>query len=218
MFLTIVVVLLHTLFYAPADSLESGRVLAVSTNIPYDVTYIPGYGVTSVPSFSLEYYPSGKGRFSFGLDFESPWWAHPGEHRFLQINNLTVNGRWYFQKKYAGDYHGLYALASGGAVRYGIGFNAKGWQGEGFHLSSGIGYKFTLGKSGRFFMDLGLSLGWLHSRYDPFVWGNDSTGRYYYDYSGIPEEFELRNKALDWLGPTRAWISVGVELFKHKAR
>ena len=33
-------------------------VIGLSTNLLFDATYIPSYGFTSVPSFSLEYYPS----------------------------------------------------------------------------------------------------------------------------------------------------------------
>ena len=43
-------------------------VIGISTNLPYDITYIPGYGLTSVPSLSLEYYPS-KGKFRVTCKF-----------------------------------------------------------------------------------------------------------------------------------------------------
>ena len=189
--------------------------IAVSTNLPYDLTYFPGYGITSIPSLGVEYYPSGHKRFSFGLDFECPFWAHYDTHRFLQANNLTLSSRWYFQKGYKGDYHGLFLYAGAGAARYGIGWDAHGWQGEGFHLSAGLGWKFALGRKSRFFMDMGLAGGWFHSRYDPYVYGYDATGWYYYDYTGLPENFIKRNQALDWFGPTRVWISIGMELFKR---
>ena len=39
---------------------------------------------------------------------------------------------------------------------------------------------------------------------------------YYYDYVGLPEEFVRRNHALNWIGPTRVWISIGIELFSRK--
>ena len=216
---TVIALLISTLLGAGLDEeIKTERVLAVSTNIPYDITYVPGYGVTSIPSVGMEFYPAGNGRWTFGLDVECPMWAHPEDHRYMQVNNLTFNTRWYFLPKYTGNHKGLYALASAGAARFGIGFNAKGWQGEGFHLSAGMGYKVPLGKAKRFFLDMGLAFGWLHAYYDPYVWGNDSTGRYYYDFSGNPEEFIKRNKGLDLLWPTRAWLSVGVELFKRKAK
>ena len=63
-------------------------VIGISTNLPYDITYIPGYGLTSIPSFSLEFYPA-KGKFTFGADVEWPMWRHPENHRYMQVNNLT---------------------------------------------------------------------------------------------------------------------------------
>ena len=188
-------------------------VLAVSTNLPYDITYIPGYGLTSIPSLSLEYYPSNYGHWTVGADVEFPMWQHWDTHSFMQIQNLTLNTRYYFKR---GRYHGLYLLANVNAARYGIGWNAKGWEGEGLGVSAGIGYKLTLFK--RLFLDAGVALGYFHSRYDPYEYGFDSTRKYYYDYVGLPEEFIPRNHALDWFGPTRIWIAIGLDLFSRKTK
>ena len=199
-----------------SETVQSGKgkpVLAISTNIPYDITYVPRYGLTSIPSLSLEYYPSSYGHWSFGADAEFPMWKHWDEHRFLQIQNLTLNTRFYLKK---GDYRGLYALANVNAARYGIGWDAKGWEGEGFGVSAGLGYKFSL--CGRLFLDTGVALGYFHSRYDPYEYGFDSTQRYYYDYVGLPEDFVIRNHTLDWFGPTRVWIALGYDFFTRKAR
>ncbi|MBQ9548027.1 MAG: DUF3575 domain-containing protein [Bacteroidales bacterium] len=193
-------------------------VLALSTNLPYDITYIPGYGATSIPSVSLEYYPARYGRISVGADLECPMWVHADEHRYMQINNLTLNGRYYFSPKYNGDFRGPYALVSLGAARYAIGWDEKGWEGEGVSASAGIGYKRSFRRGGRLFWDAGLALGWFHTLYDPYVWGDDTTLRYYYDYSGLPENFRERNHSLDWFGPTRVWFSIGIDLFNRKIR
>ncbi len=189
--------------------------LGISTNLPYDIIYIPGYGLTSVPSFSIEYYPA-SGKFTFGADVEWPMWRHPQEHRYFQINNLTLWGRYYFKPEVE-RVKGLYLLANINAVQYGIGFNAnQGWEGEGLGASLGVGYKLYLGK--HVFLDAGAAFGYFYSWYDPYVWGNDATGRYYYDYYGNPEEFVPRNKRLQWFGPTRVYISLGIDLFNRKDR
>ena len=193
-------------------------VLALSTNLLYDLTYIPGYGLTSIPSLSLEYYPRNYGRFSFGADVEWPMWRHWDEHRFFQIQNVTLNARWYFVRNYQHNFRGPYVLANVNGVRYGIGFDADtGWEGEGIGASAGIGYKHSLFGSKRLFWDTGIALGFFYSRYDPYVWGNDPTKRYYYDYDGLPENFVKRNHALEWVGPTRIWFSIGVDLFNRKS-
>jgi len=193
------------------EPVKKKPVLAISTNIPYDITYIPNYGLTSIPSFSVEYYPSNYGHWTFGADLEIPMWQHWDTHKFMQIQNLTLNTRYYFK---GGNYHGLYLLANVNAARYGIGWDAKGWEGEGLGISVGAGYKLTIYK--RLFLDAGIAVGYFYSRYDPYEYGFDSTQRYYYDYVGVPEDFVPRNHALNWFGPTRVWISIGFELFGRK--
>ena len=188
-------------------------VIGVSTNLPYDITYIPNYGLTSIPSLSLEIYP-GKGKFTFGADVEWPMWKHPQEHRYLQINNLTLWSRFYFKPK-EGRFRGWYLLANVNAARYGIGWNGRGWEGEGLGASLGVGYKVTIG---RFFVDMGLAAGYFYSGYDPYVWGADATGWYYYDFAGDPDQFVKLNSRLSWIGPTRVYISIGVDLFNRKKK
>lgn len=188
-------------------------VLGVSTNLAYDVTYIPHYGLTSIPSFSLEFYPLA-GKFTFGADVEWPMWKHPQEHRYLQINNLTLWSRFYFKPK-EGRFRGWYLLANVNAARYGIGWDGRGWEGEGLGASLGVGYKVTIG---RFFVDMGLAAGYFYSGYDPYVWGADATGWYYYDFAGDPDQFVKRNSRLSWIGPTRVYISIGVDLFNRKKK
>ena len=203
----------------PRNVSDCYPVLAASTNLIYDLTWVPGYGPTSIPSFSLEYYPA-QGRFTFGADVEWPMWQHWNSQRFMQINNITLWSRRYFQRREArneGSYKGVYLLANANLARYGLGWDQKGWEGEGMGASAGIGFKRMFGYS-RFFFDVGLALGIFWSRYDPYVYGNEASGWYYYDYAGKPEDFTERNKRLLWFGPTRAYFSIGYELITRKKR
>lgn len=186
-------------------------IIGLSTNLLYDATYLPHYGFTSIPSFSLEYYPA-KGRYTFGADLDISHWLHPEEHRYNQIHNLTLWGRRYFNPT-EDRYRGLYLLAGLNAAEYGLGWDEHGWEGEGLGLSAGIGHKWTFG---HFYLDLGIAAGAFISRYDPYVWGNDPTQRYYYDYNGDPAEFKPRRMVLNWFGPTRAYFSFGIDLFNRK--
>lgn len=203
-----------TLRQVPAESFP---VVGISTNLPYDLTWVPGYGVTSVPSFSLEFYPARSERFTFGADVEWPMWKHWKTHRFLQVNNLTLWARRYFRTRAtrAQRPEGLYLLGNVNAARYGIGFDMKGWEGEGLGASVGVGYKRGIGK-GRFYWDAGIALGAFLARQDPYVWGNDANGWYYYDYTGDPATFKERNQRFFWAGPTRIYFSVGMDLFRRK--
>lgn len=189
-------------------------IIGLSTNVLYDVTYLPGYGLTSIPSFSLEFYPGKSAHWTLGLDFETPWWKHPDTHRYLQINNLTLWTRRYFRTRAceAERFGGLYLLGNLNAARYGIGFDEKGWQGEGLGASLGVGYKWTLGE--RVTLDAGIAAGLFWSQYDPYFWGNDANRWYYYDYPGDPDEFVPRRMHLLWLNVTRIYFNIGFDLFK----
>ena len=39
-----------------------------------------------------------------------------------------------------------------------------------------------------------------------------------YDYNGDVDKFVARSKRLMWMGPTRAYISLGIDLFNRKRR
>ena len=189
--------------------------LGISTNIPYDITFIPGYGLTSIPSISIEFYPN-SGRYTFGADVEWPMWQHWDRHAFMQINNVTLWARRYF--KPAEDiFKGPYLFGNLNSAQYGIGWDEKGWEGEGVGASVGLGYKRYFGRS-RFFFDTGIGLGVFWSRYDPYVYGNDANRWYYYDYTGKPEDFRERSKRLLWMGPTRLYFSIGYDLLMRKKK
>ena len=191
-------------------------VVGLSTNLIYDFTYVPHYGFTSIPSVSLEWYPGGMPHYGLGLDVEWPMWRHPDTHRYMQLNNVTLWGRRYFKPR-DNRRRGWYLLASGNMGRFGIGWDGHGWQGEGVGASLGIGYKWAPRKS-RVYVDIGLAAGLIYALYDPYVYGYDATQWYYYDYSGNPDDFTERNMRLIWLGPTRVYISIGVDLFNRKRK
>lgn len=191
-------------------------VLGVSTNLAFDVTYIPHYGLTSIPNVSLEFYPSSGPHYSMGLDVEWPMWKHYDTHRFMQVHNVTVWGRRYFKPR-ENRRRGIYLLASGNMGNFGIGWEGKGWQGEAVGLSLGVGFKWAPRKA-RIYVDMGVALGLLYALYDPYVYGYDATGWYYYDYAGNPAEFTERNMRLIWLGPTKVYLSIGIDLFNRKRK
>ena len=198
----------------PEEPKSKGKgtpIIGLSTNLIYDATYIPHYGFTSIPSFSLEYYPAA-GHWTYGADVDWSHWLHYPEHRFNQIHNITLHTRRYFNSGEDG-FRGLYLLGSLNATQYGLGWDQHGWEGEGLGLSAGIGHKWNWG---RFYIDLGASVGAFYSKYDPYVWGNDATGWYYYDYAGDPAKFIRRNNGWFWFGPTRVQVSVGFDLFNRR--
>ena len=191
-------------------------VLGVSSNLAYDITYIPNYGLTSIPNVSLELYLAQAPHYSVGLDVDWSAWKHYDTHRFMQIHNVSLWGRRYFKPR-DNRRRGWYVLAGGNMGNFGIGWQGKGWQGEAVGLSMGAGYKWASRKS-RIYLDFGVALGLLYALYDPYVYGYDATGWYYYDYAGDPAEFAERNRRLIWLGPTRVYLSIGIDLFNRKRK
>ena len=192
--------------------------IGLSTNVLYDLPLVPKYGLPALPSIGIEYYPA-QGHWTFGVDLDFSQWRHRSVHYYNQIHNITLSTRRYFNS--AGTisrtsnqdrgYYGLYLLGNVNAAQYGLGWDAKGWEGEGLGASLGVGCKWPLGRHA--YLDLGIAAGYFYSRYDPYVWGDDSTGWYYYDYNGEPADFVRRRMALNWFGPTRVYISIGVNLF-----
>ncbi|MBO4466400.1 MAG: DUF3575 domain-containing protein [Bacteroidales bacterium] len=185
-------------------------VIGIGTNLLYDATYIPGYGFTSIPSATLEYYPE-SGKYTIGADVEWPNWKHADEHRYFQVHNISLWGRYYFNPEQY-RFNGWYLSGSANGAMFGVGWNKKGWNGEGLGISVGGGHKWTFG---RIYIDAGLALGVFYARYDSYTWGGDATGWYYYDYAGDPDDFEPRLKRWLWLGPTRLQVTIGVDLFNR---
>ena len=200
------------------EPLPAGRrpVIGLSTNLLYDVA--------TIPSFGIEFYPA-RGHWTFGADLDFSHWMHRSTHHYNQIHNITLSTRRYFRssdsyttsRRHKSDspavssFYGLYLTGNVNAVQYGLGWDAHGWEGEGLGVGLGIGYKWFFNH--RMYLDLGATAGFFYSRYDPYVWGNDDTGWYYYDYNGDPRDFVRRRMALTWFGPTRIYLSLGVNLF-----
>ena len=195
------------------ESRAQGYRFGLSTNLPYDITWLPNYGLTSIPSGSLEVYPA-QGHWTFGADVEWPMWHHEDTHRYLQMNHVTLWSRRYFKPADYSSYRKWYLLGSINASRFGVGLDTKkGWQGKGLGASLGGGYKVPLGK--HFTLDIGLALGVFYAGYDPYIWGDDATNWYYYDYTGDPAAFKKRNQRFFWAGPTRIYINIGFDFWSR---
>lgn len=198
---------------AEGEELPLWPIIGLSTNLIYDATYVPGYGFTSIPSVSLEYYPVG-GHVTVGADVEWPNWKHADEHRYFQIHNITLWGRYYFKPEQY-RFNGWYVGGNANVAQFGLGWDKKGWEGEGLGISVLGGHKWTFG---RIYIDMGLALGVFYSRFDSYTWGNDATKWYYYDYVGDPEAFKPRSKRWLWMGPTRLQVSIGIDLFNRNRK
>ena len=64
------------------------------------------------------------------------------------------------------------------------------------------------------------AVGYLTTKYDPYVWGNPITGavdgKYYYDYTGKASRFKKRNHRFNWMGPTNLGVQLTYDIIYRK--
>ena len=79
------------------DTLPRREVLSVKTNLLFYGVYMPGYNRwCPMPNVAVEYYPK-KGHFTFGASLDLPWWQDYDAHKYFQIRNYQVEGRYYLK-------------------------------------------------------------------------------------------------------------------------
>lgn len=221
--------------------------MSVKTNLAMYGAYVPKYGWCPLPNVSVEYYPR-HGHFAWQADFDCPWWiGNTTNHKYFELRNYTIEPRFYFRnsnKSYSDGesipngkaaFKGFYLSAYAHAFLYQIGCNKDdGWIGEGAGAGLGLGYVVPLGKKNQHWrLEFGAQFGFFRTKYDPFVYGcpveNVEDGKYYYDYRGDADLFKKRQYRFNWLGPTRAGISLSYDIlyrrnakkgvsFKHKEK
>lgn len=208
------------------------ELLSVKTNLLFYGVYMPGYNRwCPIPNVAVEWYPL-RGHFTVGASFDCPWWQDYWDHKYFQVRNYQVEGRYYFRR---GDielrpegkgaaFKGLYLQAYGNVGVFGICFDERrGWEGEAIGGGVGIGYVLPLSKKGHWRMEFQLQAGVLFGGYDPYQYENPINPAYqdhlyYYDWTGKPSLFEKRQYRFSWFGPTRIGVTLSYDLFYRKAR
>ena len=203
-------------------SLPRQEFLSIKTNLLFYGVYMPGYGRwCPIPNVAIEYYPK-KGHFTYGASFDMPWWQDYDAHKYFQVRNYQVEGRYYLRgnrTNKANKAHGAYGAygtnetngASGepafsgfylqgyvnGGV-FGICFDAdRGWVGEGIGGGIGAGYVLPISRNGHWRLEFALQAGFFHCKYDPYQYENpvDPTyndNLYYYKWTLDPSLFKKR--------------------------
>lgn len=192
--------------------------VALRTNLAHDFFYMPNFGFAPSANVQLEYFPR-RGHFTYNAGFTFSNHRHYADHKFFQIRDAQLELRRYFRKGH--PYRGAYLAAYAHGFAYGIGFDAdRGWEGEGFGAGLSAGYTLSLVRSGHLRLEAMLSVGYLSTKYDPYVWGNPVTGeadgKYYYDYTGVASKFKKRNYLFTWLGPTNLGIQLTYDIIYRK--
>ena len=206
------------------------ELLSVKTNLLFDFAYVPGYDRwCPIPNVAIEYYPL-HGHVTWGASIDFPWWQHYWDHKYFQIRNYQVEGRYYFR---SGDvdatgygngpaFRGFYVKAYAHAGLFSICFDEnRGWEGEGAGAGLGLGTVIPLGKQSRWRLELGLQAGYFRCKYDPYQYEcpvnpDEQDHLYYYKWKGDASLFKKRQYRWSWLGPTRAEITLTYDLLFRK--
>ena len=229
-------------FTTPIVKTKSHRrpVMAISTNLLYDAWYQPDYGFAPMWNGKIEFYPR-KGHFTYALGFANPYWHKWNEHKFFQIRNYEIEGRWYHHfDRESGQRWGWYVGAAIDNNIFGIGLSdTRGWQGEGLGGQVTGGYVLPLSRCKGWKLEFNLGAGFYQTNYDPYIFDdpyadsgihgeyNPPTANpqepdklhYYYKWYGSAADFKKRQHRFRWMGPTQIGISLKYDiLWKRQGR
>ena len=200
--------------------------LSVKTNLLFYGVYVPfGYNrYCPIPNVAIEYYPM-HGHFTLGASLDFPWWVDYSKHKFFEVRNLQIEGRYYFR---SGDisknppgkgaaFKGFYVQAYGHVGIFEIGLHVdRGYKGEGFGGGLGAGYVMPISKKGHWRLEFAAQFGYLYVKHDPFQYEYRGIelhdNLYYYDWVRPANEFKKRQYRYTYFGPTRVGVTLTYDL------
>ena len=200
--------------------------LSVKTNLLFYGVYVPfGYDrYCPIPNVAIEYYPM-HGHFTLGASLDFPWWIDYSKHKFFEVRNLQIEGRYYFR---SGDisknppgkgaaFKGFYVQAYGHVGVFEIGLHVdRGYKGEGFGGGLGAGYVMPISKKGHWRLEFAAQFGYLYVKHDPFQYEYRGIelhdNLYYYDWVRPASEFKKRQYRYTYFGPTRVGVTLTYDL------
>lgn len=210
--------------YQPAKNVKPyvwhNNLLAIRTNLLYDLLYMPQFGWAFSPNVQLEYYPR-RSRYTFNIGVTWTTYRYYDRQKFWQIRNADIELRRYFRRK--GNHMGPYlGLEAQGSV-YGISFDSeKGWRGEGYGGALTTGWVWPLCKSKRWRIEASVGIGYFRTHYDTFVCGNplsgESDGHFYFGHYDDASTFNKRAHLFQWIGPTQVGICITRDLLFYKKK
>ena len=176
--------------------------LSVKTNLLFYGVYVPfGYDrYCPIPNVAIEYYPM-HGHFTLGASLDFPWWIDYSKHKFFEVRNFQVEGRYYFRsgdisKNPPGEgaaFKGFYVQAYGHVGVFEIGLNVdRGYKGEGFGGGIGAGYVMPISKKGHWRLEFAAQFGYLYVKHDPFQFTTISTTT-----TGCAQQANSRSVSID---------------------
>lgn len=128
---------------------------ALKTNLIYDLLLSP--------SVEVEYLFSD--RWSVGLEYNMAWWKNTHDRRTYELAVISPEFRYHFSPTYTGRGH--YVGAFGGFTWYDLSSTTIGHRGEGYF--AGVSYGYTLPIGRKLFLEAGLGVGYLSTRYTDYT-------------------------------------------------
>jgi len=177
---------------------EERPILAVSTNVLYDLAITPNFAVEV---------PIGP-QWSVYADYTFPWWVNRANDWAWEILKLDVGGRYWLTRHSDTDkmdvLNGHFVGITGMGGYYDIEPKHEGYQGE--FLAAGLeyGYAWNLGKNRKWRLEASAAAGWMGTKY-----------RYYIGNSTDEHLLYQNNGKLNWWGPIKANVSIKY-IFSHK--
>ncbi len=163
-----------------SGSVEPGH-WALKTNMVYDVLLSP--------SIEVEYRFSE--RWSVGLEYNMAWWKNTHDGRTYQLAVISPEFRYHFATK--PDGRGHYVGGFSGFTWYDLSSSSTGHRGEGYF--AGVSYGYTLPLTRRLFLEAGLGVGYLSTRFKDYT---PSEGHHVY----------RRTKNAGYFGPLKARLAL----------
>ena len=171
----------------------SGQTVASTTDYKYALKTNALYDMLMIPNLGFEM--ALPGSYSVGIDGGYGWWGSEMSYP-VRSYSVELQGRKYFGSQWkkalmTGHHAGVYLQIGG------FRFDDKSTvrETDGLCYGGGASYGYKLGINRRLFIDLAVYVGYLHGEYFKETYSNKKVVR-------------EPNKTLNWVGPTKAEISL----------
>lgn len=187
-------------FYTPETfKWNTKQTMSLKTNLLFDILT----GINFETEFAI------KNHWSIALELVSPWWKIEKEHKYFQILNITIEGKYWFGKNRENrKLLGWFIGAHLGIGMFDIMSDPlKGKQGEFILSGLSIGYAHKI--SPHLALEYTLGAGAYLAKYRKYFWDD-------YDYSLYAPTAQYWRTTI--FGPTRAKVSLVWLITLHKER
>ena len=164
---------------------KSGLLLAVKTNLLYDVLLVPNIGIEL---------PLGE-NWSVSTDWMYAWWRNNNRHNYWRIYGGELEARRWFGKEGRRALTGHHLGVYGQMLTYDFEHGGKGYLGDRWSYAAGLAYGYSMPIARRLNLDLCLGVGYMGGKYKEYV--------------PIDECYVWQaSKNRHFIGPTKAEVSL----------